>query len=57
MQFLADLYLECETCGGTRFKKDVREITYRGKNIVDVLDLTVDESINFLESEEDINLS
>ncbi len=37
MQFLADLYLTCEDCEGTRFKKEIREITYKGKNLVDVL--------------------
>ncbi|MHB8905930.1 MAG: excinuclease ABC subunit UvrA [Melioribacteraceae bacterium] len=47
MQFLADLYLECDDCKSTRFKKEVREITYRGKNIVDVLNMTVDEAIEF----------
>jgi excinuclease ABC subunit A len=47
MQFLADIYLECEDCKGTRFKKEVREITYRGKNLVEVLDMTVDEALNF----------
>ncbi|PKL87465.1 MAG: excinuclease ABC subunit A [Ignavibacteriae bacterium HGW-Ignavibacteriae-2] len=47
MQFLADLYLECEICKGTRFKKEVREITYKGKNIVDVLNMTVDEALDF----------
>ncbi len=47
MQFLADLYLECDDCKGTRFKKETREITYRGKNIVEVLDMTVDEAIEF----------
>jgi len=50
MQFLADLYLECETCRGTRFKKEVREITYKGKNIVDVLNMTVDEALIFFEN-------
>jgi len=50
MQFLADLFLECEDCGGTRFKKEVREITYKGKNIVDVLDMTVDEAIQYFEN-------
>lgn len=50
MQFLADLYLECEDCGGTRFKKEVRDITYRGKNIVDVLNMTVDEAIKYFEN-------
>ncbi len=45
MQFLADLYLECEECKGTRFKKEVKEIMYRSKNIIDVLNMTVDEAI------------
>ena len=47
MQFLADLYLECEDCNGTRFKKEVRNVTYKGKNIVDVLEMTVDEALDF----------
>ncbi|MEW6702248.1 MAG: excinuclease ABC subunit UvrA, partial [Bacteroidota bacterium] len=47
MQFLADLFLECDDCKSTRFKKEVREITYRSKNIVDVLDMTVDEAAAF----------
>ncbi|MFC2083489.1 excinuclease ABC subunit UvrA [Bacteroidota bacterium] len=47
MQFLADLYLECESCKGTRFKKEVRDITYKGKNIVDILRMTVEEALNF----------
>lgn len=50
MQFLADLYLECEDCKGTRFKKEVREIIYRGKNIVEVLDMTVDEAYDFFKN-------
>ena len=54
MQFLADLYLECDDCNGTRYKKEIREITYRGKNLVDVLDLTVDESLSFFEGNERI---
>ncbi|MGE5430128.1 MAG: excinuclease ABC subunit UvrA [Syntrophomonadaceae bacterium] len=45
MQFLADLYLECEDCKGTRFKKEIREITYKGKNLVEVLDMSVDEAL------------
>jgi excinuclease ABC subunit A len=49
MQFLADLYLECDDCKGTRFKKETREITYRNKNIVDILNLTVDEAVDFFE--------
>jgi len=47
MQFLADLYLECDDCKGTRFKKEVREITFKGKNIVDVLNFTVTEALEF----------
>lgn len=47
MQFLADLYLTCDDCGGTRFKKEIREITFRGKNLVDVLEMTVDEANDF----------
>ncbi len=47
MQFLADLYLQCDDCKGTRYKKEVRDITYRGKNIVDVLNMMVDEAIEY----------
>lgn len=54
MQFLADLYLECEDCNGTRFKKEVREITYKSKNIIDVLNMTVKEAISFFEDKEKI---
>ncbi len=54
MQFLADLYLECEDCKGTRFKKEVRDVTYKGKNIVDVLNMTVDEALEFFEDEKKI---
>ncbi|MFC2135173.1 excinuclease ABC subunit UvrA, partial [Bacteroidota bacterium] len=50
MQFLADLYLECEDCKSTRFKKEVREVTYKGKNIVDVLNMTVDEALEFFKN-------
>lgn len=47
MQFMADITIPCETCGGKRFKRDVLEIEYRGKNIYDVLDMTVNEAIEF----------
>jgi excinuclease ABC subunit A len=49
MQFLADLYLECDDCKGTRFKKELREVTYKDKNIVDVLNFTVSEAIEFFQ--------
>ena len=45
MQFLADVYLICESCHGKRFKEDILEVQYKGKNIDDVLNLTVDEAI------------
>ncbi len=54
MQFLADLYLECDDCNGTRFKKEIREITYRGKNLIDVLDMTVDEAVEFFKGNDKI---
>ena len=54
MQFLADLYLGCDDCNGTRYKKEIREITYRGKNLVDVLNMTVDESLIFFEGNDRI---
>ena len=47
MQFLADIYLECEDCKGTRFKEEIREITYKGKNLVDALNMTVDEAVEY----------
>ena len=54
MQFLADLYLECDDCNGTRFKKEIREIAYRGKNLVDVLEMTVDEAVDFFKGNDKI---
>ncbi len=54
MQFLADLYLECEDCKGTRFKKEIRDITYRGKNLVDVLNMTVAEAIEYFKGNDKI---
>lgn len=47
MQFMADVHLECETCKGKRFKKEVLEVQFEGKNIFDVLNLTVDEAMTF----------
>jgi len=47
MQFLADVHLVCETCKGKRFKEEVLEVTYKDKNISDVLNMTVDESLGF----------
>lgn len=47
MQFMADVHLECETCHGKRFKKEVLEVTFEGKNIDDVLKMTIDEALDF----------
>ena len=47
MQFMADIVLTCEQCKGHRFKREILEVTYSGKNISEVLDLTVDEAIEF----------
>jgi excinuclease ABC subunit A len=54
MQFLADIFLECDDCNGTRFKKEIREISYRGKNLIDVLDMTVDEAVYFFSGNDKI---
>lgn len=47
MQFLADVHLTCDVCGGKRFKQEVLEVTYHGKSIFDVLEMSVDEAIRF----------
>jgi excinuclease ABC subunit A len=49
MQFMADLYLECESCRGARYKREILEVRFHGKNIVDVLGMTVTEAIAFFE--------
>ena len=51
MQFLADVHLVCESCKGKRFKDEVLEVTYREKNIHDVLEMSVDEAIAFFNDE------
>ena len=54
MQFLADVHLTCEVCGGKRFKEEVLEVAYKGKNIYDVLDMSVDDAIVFFAEEADV---
>ncbi len=47
MQFMADIHLVCENCNGKRFKQEILDVEYKGKNIADVLAMTVDEAIEF----------
>ncbi|HKB43562.1 MAG TPA: excinuclease ABC subunit UvrA, partial [Chitinophagaceae bacterium] len=54
MQFLADVHLTCEVCGGKRFKEEVLEVQYRDKSIYDVLELSVDEAIEFFWEEKNL---
>jgi excinuclease ABC subunit A len=54
MQFLADVHLTCESCRGKRFRDEVLEVMYNGKNIHDVLEMSVDEAIIFFGAEKDV---
>ena len=54
MQFLADIRLECEECGGKRFKTEVLDVEFKGKNIHDILDLSVEEALDFFVDNKDI---
>jgi len=49
MQFMADVTLECETCKGKRFKQDILDVQYRDANVFDVLEMTIDQAIDFFE--------
>ena len=57
MQFLADVHLTCEDCGGKRFKETVLEVQYKGKNIFEVLEMSVDEALEFFSEEKNIVLA
>ncbi len=54
MQFLADVRLECEECKGRRFKQEVLDVQYQGKNIHEILDLSVEEALEFFSAKRDI---
>ncbi|WP_396149773.1 excinuclease ABC subunit UvrA [Flavobacterium sp.] len=49
MQFMADVHLECETCGGKRFKKEILEVQFEGKNIDNILTMTIDDALAFFD--------
>ena len=53
MQFMADVTMVCETCGGRRFKPDILEVKYKGRNIDDILNMSVEEAIAFFAAQED----
>ncbi len=53
MQFMADVKMVCESCGGKRFKPEILEVKYKGKNIDDILNMSVEEAIGFFGSQQD----
>ncbi len=53
MQFMADVTMVCEACGGKRFKPDILEVRYQGKNVDDILNMSVDEAIAFFEGQKE----
>jgi len=57
MQFMADVKLVCEACNGKKFKEDILEVNYKGKNIYDILELTVNEAIEFFSNNTSTALS
>ena len=50
MNFLPDIYIPCEVCGGKRYNRDTLDVKYKGKTIADVLDMTVDEAVHFFDA-------
>jgi excinuclease ABC subunit A len=51
MQFMADIFLTCETCGGKRFKQHILDVTYNDKNVADVLSMTIEDALEFFATE------
>ena len=56
MQFMADVELTCEACGGMRFKQEILEVKYRGKSIYDVLEMSVDEALEFFDEDKSCSI-
>jgi excinuclease ABC subunit A len=57
MQFMADIKLKCESCGGKRFQDNILEVTLRGKNVNDILSMTVEDALMFFKPEEGVKIS
>ena len=57
MQFMADLVLECESCHGRRFKQDILEVRFHGKNVYDILDMTVNQAIEFFQEHDESKIA
>ncbi len=57
MQFMADVHLECETCKGKRFKKEVLEVMFYNKNIDDILKMTIDDAVAFFSLHEEVKIT
>jgi excinuclease ABC subunit A len=55
MQFMADIFLRCESCHGKRFKQEILEVEYNGKNIADILNLTVEEALDFFREKKNVH--
>ncbi len=56
MQFLADVYMSCPECGGRRYRKEILKVTYRGRNIADVLNMTVREAFTFFRGSQKVQV-
>lgn len=54
MQFMADIFLKCESCHGKRFKQEILEVEFNGKNIADILDLTVEDALDFFKDKKGV---
>lgn len=57
MQFMADVHLECDTCNGKRFKKEILEVNFEGKNIHDILNMTIDDAVAFFTEHKQIKIA